>query len=1677
VAGVSIVGLGPSASAAAGDSSNSLARFLSGSLLTSSGTLDSLAALAGETATSSGAADDIQTGSLDISALSTVGVTLPGGASVPLGTLLQLGLANQYAEADANGLSRAAAGAVSNTGVVDTTGTGGFPSDATLNIASILPSAAQSVLTTANLDVGAISGVAALDPTVSGGPTTSCSSLSSPVNCRDYTIANASLNLASPAIGTAVSSINTTLGTASTAVNGLQTSLLSSLNGVINGLGVLTGGANTLAVTVNVDLQQALSTVLQSSISSGGVTLDLANGTITVDLATILGGLHQPPNTPLLSSTVINAVVSSLSTILSQLQTTINATATTALDNAAVTISGGVCDPLGGCAPPLGGTLSIGYTGTLADLASGTAAITASGTGTIPGLLGLTLTTLGGTIATTLGSVAQPVLSSAISTVSTGTANALTTLSNTLDPALQAISSTVGATLNVQEPGTATGSYREVALRISLLGGTATTIDLGRAEVGPNVVAVAPTIASLSPNQGPAAGGTSVTITGTGFTGTTAVTFGGTPATSFTVDSDTQITAVAPANNPGAVDVVVTNPAGPSAPQTFTYLPAPTITSLTPNQGPEAGGTSVTITGTGFTGTTGVTFGGTPATSFVVDSDTTISAITPAHTAGAVPTVVTAPGGDSAPQTFTYLPSPPTIGSLSPNQGPDTGGTTVTITGTNFTGTTAVTFGGTPATSFAVDSDTTITAVTPPHSAGGVPTIVTNSAGPSAPQTFTYLPTPTVTSLSPNQGPAAGGTSVTITGTTFTGATAVTFGGTAATSFIVNSDTSITAITPANAPGAVDVIVTTPVAPSPPQTFTYLPAPTITSLAPDHGPDTGGTAVTITGTNVTGATAVTFGGIPAASFTVDSATQITAITPPNTPGAVDVVVTTAGGDSAPQTFTYLAAPVATTLSPTHGPLTGGTTVTIDGSGFTQPGLAVDFGGTPVTPTVDSDIQITVLSPPGTVAGPVNVVVTTDGGTATALPFIYDPVSVPQITTPTGGSSVGSSPAIGGTSAGLDGDTITVTEGGTTICTATLAGGAWTCTPASPLTPGGHTITAAETDSGDHTSSPSTPVTFTVLSPAPTISSLDPAQGPDTGATLVTVTGTGFADGDTVTIGGTTIPANQVAVLSPTQLTFSTPAHAAGGVTVVVSGPGGDSGPLPYTYTTGIPSGSAPTITTLAPDHGPLSGGTTVTIDGSGFTQSSVVLVDLSGPGGTTTVSVTPDSISEGSLTFTTPAGLLAGPSGVRVSNGPTADSSALTYTYDPPAVTATSPAHPGGTTVVAGAGWPPADTLTVELVDAHGTVVSGPMALTTGPDGTFSGATLAVPAAASDGTYQVRASDAAGNRAAAPVTVTTSPSAPGAPTLTGIHPASGPTAGGQQVTLTGTGFGPDSTVTIGGKTVTPISVSTDGTSLVFVTPVAPAGGVTVTVSNGPGLVSGAVRYTYVAPGITATSPVTAGGSTTVTGSCWPAGDEVDVRIVDVRGHVVGTPETFVAAADCSINGTLPVPLGTAAGSYTVQASDTAGNSASTGLTIAATPAIPQPTAVLRYDVMVQGSSIDNLVTGSHWQPGIGVSVVLHSDPINLGQAVPDAEGGFSMRFSATGLALGHHTVTLSQTRTDGTVATIVLSFEVVTSTGTGGSLVNTGAPVSAALVWALTLFVAGTVLLVGARRRRRRQRY
>jgi hypothetical protein len=256
----------------------------------------------------------------------------------------------------------------------------------------------------------------------------------------------------------------------------------------------------------------------------------------------------------------------------------------------------------------------------------------------------------------------------------------------------------------------------------------------------------------------------------------------------------------------------------------------------------------------------------------------------------------------------------PVINQLTPSVGPTIGGS-VLISGSGFLNATSVTFGGFSAPYF-VNSDNSITATAPQHSAGTVEVLVYTPSGVNttngAQNDYTYTDGPTITSVTPVTGPASGSpaTFVTITGTGFIiggGGMTVSFGSTPTSNFTVNRANSIIVIAPAHAAGLVDIRVTTPGGITPivvadQFTFTGTSVPVVTNVSPSTGQ--AGTIVTITGAGFTGVTCpggITFGGVIADSTncTIVSDSTITAKVPANAPsGTIDVIVTGPGGSSA-----------------------------------------------------------------------------------------------------------------------------------------------------------------------------------------------------------------------------------------------------------------------------------------------------------------------------------------------------------------------------------------------------------------------------------------------------------------------------------------------------------------------------------------------------------------------------------------------------------------------------------------------------------------------------------------------------------------------------------------------------------------------------------------------------------
>ena len=334
--------------------------------------------------------------------------------------------------------------------------------------------------------------------------------------------------------------------------------------------------------------------------------------------------------------------------------------------------------------------------------------------------------------------------------------------------------------------------------------------------------------------------------------------------------------------------------------------------------------------------------------------------------------MVTAACGTAASNS-TPPPSAPTIVGFAPASGLP--GATVTVTGTNFTGATAVTFNGKAAGGFSVDSSTQIRASV----AGGTTTgkiAVTNAAGTATSTAdFTVLDPPTISSFSPTSGVA--GASVTITGTNFTGATSVKFNSNPAASFTVDSATQITAIVASGTTTGL-ITVTGPTGTATSATsFTITNAPTISGFNPASG--VAGTSVTITGTNFTGATSVQFNSTAAASFTVNTATQITATVGNGTTTGRITVTTPVATASSSSNFTINVPPTISALNPGSGPV--GTAVVITGTNFVRVSSVAFNGKAASLFTVRSSTQITATVAAASTTG--KVTVTTASGTATS----------------------------------------------------------------------------------------------------------------------------------------------------------------------------------------------------------------------------------------------------------------------------------------------------------------------------------------------------------------------------------------------------------------------------------------------------------------------------------------------------------------------------------------------------------------------------------------------------------------------------------------------------------------------------------------------------------------------
>jgi hypothetical protein len=461
---------------------------------------------------------------------------------------------------------------------------------------------------------------------------------------------------------------------------------------------------------------------------------------------------------------------------------------------------------------------------------------------------------------------------------------------------------------------------------------------VGRVEVPGGFTYVEPVaVSAVAPAEGPAGGGTVLSIAGTGFTPDSAVLVGTRPAFEVRVESLSRLSAVSPPGTPGpaAVTVVNRNGTGTRA-GAFTYVPDLALFAIVPSVGPVAGGNPVRILGEGFRAGVQVLFGSVPAAQVTVRSVGEIAAVAPGAAApGTVDvSVATASGAARLAGGYAYYApgAPFAVHGVVPDRGPTSGGTAVVVVGGAFdSGVVEVRVGGTAASGLALQNPGALRVTTPPGAAGpaDVTVILSSGAAATLPSAFHYEDPLVVTSVSPAEGPVAGGTEVEVRGEGFVPGATAFFGPMAALAVDVISPTLLRARTPPGPAGPVDLAVRLgdrrAVLPG---GYTYFDAPRLFRISPDRGAIAGGTFVTLHGSGFTASSRLFFDGVPAVEVRAADAATLTARTPPGAVGPADVVVLGERGVAAlSAAYTYFD-PTSIFGGTAGGPVQGAVNVTV-----------------------------------------------------------------------------------------------------------------------------------------------------------------------------------------------------------------------------------------------------------------------------------------------------------------------------------------------------------------------------------------------------------------------------------------------------------------------------------------------------------------------------------------------------------------------------------------------------------------------------------------------------------------------------------------------------------------------------------------------------------------------------
>ena len=515
-------------------------------------------------------------------------------------------------------------------------------------------------------------------------------------------------------------------------------------------------------------------------------------------------------------------------------------------------------------------------------------------------------------------------------------------------------------------------------------------VDAGEVDAGPPPVLK---IFKVLPPRGGAAGGTNVLIQGSGFirdfatSGTqakrvTTLKLGSNPVIDYQIIDDETLELRTPPGTAGNTHVTISNPLGNfTCNSCFTYYDELIVTGIAPKEGPLAGGNEVTLNGQGFTNDVEVLFGSfsSPKVTFV--SSKQLKAIVPRGSMADLVdiTVYNKNGVAYARRTYQYFADLRLTG-VAPLTGPLAGGTPVTLTGTGFTGLTAVKFGANDGTALTVVSDTSATVVSPGGAAGAVDLTLTSPRDAwTAKHAFTYFdPAGTFTVFGVFPHVAKPGDTVTVTGQALnTAGLSISIGGVATTLGVRTFSTAVVTV-PARgaAPRRSDVVATAGAANATlMQGFTWRLG--ITGAAPSSGPSAGGTIATVTGTALPSDALAFFGALAGTAGTVTGETSLQVTTSAGSGGAASDIRVREAADPEneavlPAAFTFEEPLSIGRVQPERGALAGNTLVTVLGAGF-RDGVTFSFGAYKAKDVkiVDSH-SATVRTPKGDAAGVVDV---------------------------------------------------------------------------------------------------------------------------------------------------------------------------------------------------------------------------------------------------------------------------------------------------------------------------------------------------------------------------------------------------------------------------------------------------------------------------------------------------------------------------------------------------------------------------------------------------------------------------------------------------------------------------------------------------------------------------------